>query len=170
MLRAVTSRLRQLWQQCDLFDAPPPAIQPKPKRQSPSPHNTLSQKKRRQPRIPRTNPKDKPLVERLSAAYQQSNTDLFGGTLTPIYIRISRRMKNKLGHYMMATKTGLPAEIAISWQHIQRDSWEEVLHTLVHEMVHQWQDETGLPLDHGREFRKKAKEVGISGRATRRMA
>jgi len=170
MLRAVTSRLRQLWQQCDLFDPPASTSHTKSKHQSKKlPHRKLSQTKQRRPRVPKTNPKDKPLVERLIAAYEQSNADLFGGTLIPIYIRISRRMKNKLGHYMMATKSGLPAEIAISWQHIQRDSWNEVLHTLVHEMVHQWQDQNGLPLDHGREFRKKAKEVGISARATRRM-
>jgi hypothetical protein len=79
-------------------------------------------------------------------------------------------MKNRLGHYMMATKNGLPAEIAISLRHIKRDPWEEVLHTLVHEMVHQWQDEKGFPIDHGRHFRSKAREVGISARATLRVA
>ena len=35
-------------------------------------------------------------------------------------------------------------------------------------MVHQWQDETGRPIDHGRAFRAKAREVGIAaGRAPR---
>jgi hypothetical protein len=78
-------------------------------------------------------------------------------------------MKNRLGHYMAATPSGLPAEIAISRTHIRRDTWDEVLHTLVHEMVHQWQDENGLPLDHGQHFRRKAREVGISARATRKV-
>ena len=61
----------------------------------------------------------------------------------------------------------IDAEIAISRRHIRRDPWDDVLHTLVHEMVHQWQDENGLPLDHGPHFRRKAREVGISARATR---
>jgi hypothetical protein len=78
-------------------------------------------------------------------------------------------MKNRLGHYMAATPSGLPAEIAISRRHISRDPWDEVLHTLVHEMVHQWQDENGHPIDHGQQFRRKAREVGISARATRRV-
>jgi hypothetical protein len=37
--------------------------------------------------------------------------------------------------------------------------------TLLHEMVHQWQAETGQPVDHGRAFRRKAREVGITPRA-----
>ena len=39
--------------------------------------------------------------------------------------------------------------------------------TLLHEMVHQWQDETGKPLDHGRGFRAKARAVGIEAAAKR---
>ena len=162
MLRKVRSRLRQLWQQCDLFDTPAPRPAPRPQ---PRQHA-----KPKSPRVPKTNPKDKAFVDRLTAAYLDYNTTLFGGTLTPVPIRISRRMKNRLGHYMAATPSGLPAEIALSHRHIRRDSWEEVLHTLVHEMVHQWQDQNGLPIDHGRHFRAKAKEIGISARATRRVA
>jgi hypothetical protein len=45
---------------------------------------------------------------------------------------------------------------------------DEVLDTLLHEMVHQWQDETGRPVDHGREFRRKAREVGIEPTAVKR--
>ena len=169
MFRSVKSRLRQLWQQCELFDVSAARSLVEPRRRSRIPPGKLSQTKHPRPRTPRTNPKDEPLVSRLAAAYEQYNGDLFGSTLHPVLIRVSRRMKNKLGHYMIATRTGLPAEIAISWRHIQRDPWEEVLHTLVHEMVHQWQDQSGLPIDHGRGFREKAKEVGISGRATRRL-
>ena len=36
-------------------------------------------------------------------------------------------------------------------------------------MVHQWQDETGLPIDHGRAFRAKAREVGIAPQARREL-
>jgi hypothetical protein len=44
-----------------------------------------------------------------------------------------------------------------------------VLHTLLHEMVHQWQAETGHAVDHGRSFRAKAREVGIAPGARREV-
>ena len=77
-------------------------------------------------------------------------------------------MKSRLGHYAPA-RHGLAAEIAVSRRHLGRDGVREALHTLLHEMVHQWQDENGLPLDHGPAFRKKAREVGVVPRATRRV-
>jgi hypothetical protein len=39
--------------------------------------------------------------------------------------------------------------------------------TLLHEMVHQWQHEQGLSVDHGRAFRDMARRVGIPPRARR---
>jgi len=61
----------------------------------------------------------------------------------------------------MDLRTGKPLEIAISRRHIARHLWSEVEHTLLHEMVHQWQAETGLPVDHRAAFRRKAAEVGV---------
>ncbi|HEU4787693.1 MAG TPA: SprT-like domain-containing protein, partial [Gemmatimonadaceae bacterium] len=87
-------------------------------------------------------------------------------TLKAVPVRVSRRMRSRLGHYT-AAKDGEGAEIAISWRHLRRHGWDEALHTLLHEMVHQWQDETGLPLDHGRRFRAKAREIGIEASAKR---
>jgi hypothetical protein len=75
-------------------------------------------------------------------------------------------MKSRLGHYSAAT-TDAPGEIAISYRHLRRHGWDEALHTLLHEMVHQWQDESGHPLDHGPGFRAKAREVGIAAAAKR---
>jgi hypothetical protein len=37
-------------------------------------------------------------------------------------------------------------------------------------MVHQWQDETGKAIDHGRGFRAKAKAIGITPLARRDVA
>jgi hypothetical protein len=84
-------------------------------------------------------------------------------------IRISRRMKSRLGHYSPAAD-GCEAEIVLSRRHIRRDGWEEALHTLLHEMVHQWQDEQGLVVDHGASFRGKARAVGITPLACRAVA
>ena len=116
----------------------------------------------------RTAPQDAPLAARLTAAHRELNARHFGGALNDVQIRVSRRMRSRLGHYTAATPAGDPAEIAISRSHLRRHGWEETLHTLLHEMVHQWQDETGHPIDHGRAFRAKAREVGIEA-AARRM-
>jgi hypothetical protein len=122
----------------------------------------------RRPAIERTRPEDAPMAERLVEAHRALNARHFGATLGEIAIRVSRRMRSRLGHYTARTPTGDPAEIAISRAHIRRHGWNEAMHTLLHEMVHQWQDETGLPIDHSRVFRMKAREVGIEA-AARRM-
>jgi hypothetical protein len=75
-------------------------------------------------------------------------------------------MKSRLGHYSAASH-GVSGEIAISWRHIRRHGWDDALRTLLHEMVHQWQDETGRPIDHGPDFRQQAREVGIAAAARR---
>jgi hypothetical protein len=110
---------------------------------------------------------DIPLIEELARVHEHYNAMLFGGRLSRIAIRISGRMRNRLGQYSAACASGRPAEITISRRHIRRHGWEEALHTLLHEMVHQWQAESGMPIDHGREFRRKAREVGVEPTARR---
>lgn len=124
------------------------------------------------PRRPRegTHPDDQRAAARLTEAHAAYNAALFGGELRAIQVRVSRRMRARLGHYTAATKSGDPPEIAISRRHVRRHGWEEALHTLLHEMVHQWQDERGLPIDHGRAFREKARSLGISPFARRVVA
>ena len=115
----------------------------------------------------RRRPEDEPLVARLAAAHRDYNARFFDGTLQDVCIRVSRRMKSRLGHYTAATPAGDRPEIAIGYAHIRRHGWGEALETLLHEMVHQWQDETGRTIDHGRAFRNKAREVGITASARR---
>ena len=114
----------------------------------------------------RTRAEDEPLAERLTAWHARLNDEHFGGALRPVAVRVSRRMKSRLGHYTAAQR-GSPGEIAISWRHLRRHGWDEALHTLLHEMVHQWQDETGRAIDHGAGFRAKARDVGIAAAARR---
>jgi hypothetical protein len=114
----------------------------------------------------RTRPEDEPLAQRLTAWHARFNDEHFGGTLRAVPVRVSRRMKSRLGHYT-AAQDGQSGEIAISWRHLRRHGWEETLQTLLHEMVHQWQDETGRAIDHGAGFRAKAREVGIAAAARR---
>jgi SprT-like family protein len=118
----------------------------------------------------RTHPEDARLAEQLTTWHGHFNDELFGGELRPLAVRVSRRMRARLGHYTASNSAGDPPEIAISRRHLRRHGWKEVLDTLVHEMIHQWQDERGLKIDHGRTFRAKARSLGISPRAKRTAA
>ncbi len=129
----------------------------------------------------RTRPEDEPLATKLAEWHARLNEEYFGGSLRAVPIRVSRRMKSRLGHYSGGRADGWRGgqerettkplgEIAISWRHARRHRWEEVVHTLIHEMVHQWQDENGLPIDHGPRFRAKARDVGIDAAAKRAVA
>ena len=117
-------------------------------------------------RVMRTHPDDEPIAMQLQEWHRRLNAERFDGALRPIAVRVSRRMRSRLGHYAPAQR-GAPAEIAISQRHVKRHGFEQGLQTLLHEMVHQWQDETKLPLGHGADFRRKAREVGITARAAR---
>jgi hypothetical protein len=124
----------------------------------------------RTPRVRRPDaphPDDAPLMKRLTEWHRRYNERHFDGTLKTIPVRVSRRMRARLGHYMTASPSGEPSEIVVSRRHIRRHGWDEALHTLLHEMVHQWQDETGHPIDHGRLFRAKARDVGVVPSARR---
>lgn len=112
---------------------------------------------------------DAVLVRELVAWHCRYNAIYFGGALQPITIRVSGRMRTRLGQYTAASPYGEPAEIAISRAHLRRHGWAEALHTLLHEMVHQWQAEHGLEIDHGPAFRAKALEVGIAPHARREL-
>ena len=112
-------------------------------------------------------PDDAPLAKRLTEWHRRYNDRHFDGALKSVPVRVSRRMRARLGHYMSASPSGEPSEIVVSRRHIRRHGWEEALHTLLHEMVHQWQDETGHPIDHGRLFREKARDVGVAPSARR---
>jgi hypothetical protein len=130
----------------------------------------------------RTRPEDEPIAQTLTEWHARLNAAHFDGALRSIPIRVSRRMRSRLGHYTVSgpvdgSAGGLEnqrqrgvGEIAISWRHIRRHRWEEVIHTLLHEMVHQWQDETGLAIDHRARFRAKARDVGIDAAAKRPVA
>lgn len=111
-------------------------------------------------------PGDVAMIVQLTEAHRQLNTQWFGGTLSAIPLRLSGKMATRLGHYDPGSRHLAP-EIVMSRSHIAKHGWREAMHTLLHEMVHQWQHETGRPVDHGPEFRNKAREVGITPAARR---
>lgn len=111
-------------------------------------------------------PGDVALIASLMLAHREMNERSFGGTLSEIPIRLSGRMATRLGHFDPGSRL-TPPEIVMSRRHVVRHGWKEAMHTLLHEMVHQWQHETGQPVDHLAGFRRKCREVGITPAARR---
>lgn len=117
-------------------------------------------------RVEPPRPGDLALIAQLTEAHRQLNAQHFDSALTAVPIRLSGRMATRLAHYDPGSKH-VAAEIVMSRKHVVKHGWKEAMHTLLHEMVHQWQHETGAPVDHGAGFRKKAKAVGIAPSARR---
>lgn len=111
-------------------------------------------------------PGDGEAIERLGLLFAEYNQRHFMGSLPAVPIRLSGRMRSKLGHVSMG-RDGRPTEIAISRRHLLAHGWDEVAHTLLHEMVHLWQGAAGHPVDHGPKFRAKAREVGVTAASQR---
>jgi len=119
------------------------------------------------PRRDRPKPGDLLFLHRLQQLHERFNHQHFGGMLETLPLRISGRMRARLGELSVDLRTGRAIEIAISRRHLIRHPWPEVEHTMLHEMVHQWQAETGLRVDHGPSFRAQAQRVGVLPRAKR---
>ncbi|MGH7720980.1 MAG: SprT-like domain-containing protein [Gemmatimonadaceae bacterium] len=120
-------------------------------------------------RAERARPEDEVLTRELQVWHREYNDRYFSGRLAAITLRISGRMRTRLGQYTAASPCGEPAEISISRAHIRRHGWAEALHTLLHEMVHQWQAEHDHAIDHGPMFRRTAREIGITPHARREL-
>lgn len=92
------------------------------------------------------------IFTRLFELHDRFNQAHFGNALDRIRIALSSRMRRRLGEFRLSA-TG-EHEIVIGRRHLRRDVWKGVAETLLHEMVHQWQAETGRKLCHGREFKR----------------
>jgi hypothetical protein len=99
--------------------------------------------------------------------HAELNARHFAGALGNVRIGLSYQMRRKLGEFRPLSGPGGHASIVLGRRHIRRDGWSAAVETFLHEMIHQWQSETGLPLAHDGAFRKKAAAIGIDGRAVR---
>jgi hypothetical protein len=124
----------------------------------------------RERRSRRPRPGDEAILRRLDALHGELNGRYFDGGLGAVAMRLSSRMRRRLGDIAISRLTGRATEITISRRHLRADGWTEVAHTLLHEMVHQWQAEHGHRVDHGHTFRAKAREVGIRPAAERHVS
>ena len=120
----------------------------------------------RPPRLDRPRPGDAEALERLGLLFQALNQRHFTGSLPDLSIRLSGRMRTRLGHLSL-DQGGRPTDITISRRHLAAHGWDEVEQTLLHEMVHLWQCALGHAVDHGPRFRAKAREVGVAAAARR---
>jgi hypothetical protein len=109
---------------------------------------------------------DEAVLARLAEMHARLNARHFDGRLASIRFRLSARMWTRLGELAMDARSAQPLEIAMSRAHLGH-GWVEVERTVLHEMVHQWQAESGLPVDHRTAFRRKARAVGIEPTARR---
>lgn len=146
------------------FGGGPVPVAPRPLTPPPMPRPRVGDPPSRRRRSPVE--QDALAAQKLTARHAELNTERFGGTLRPIRIEVSPRLRSRLGYYRIATSRA-PGLIVISRRHLRRHGWAEAFDTLLHEMIHQWQDETGLTVDHGSQFRSKARAVGAVPRARR---
>lgn len=105
--------------------------------------------------------------EELQQAYDWFNKTLFGGTLPPCLITLQRN-KRTFGFFYgsrFVNRQSLKTdEIAINPAFFAVRSAEDVLSTLVHEMVHLWQYHFGKPGRrgyHNKAWGMKMKEIGL---------
>ncbi len=108
-------------------------------------------------------------AERLARLFDAYNRLHFEGALPRLPMRISGRMRTRLGQLCLTHDTGEPHEITLNRRHIDRHGWDEAAHTLLHEMVHLWQHVNGHAVDHGPDFRRKARQVGVVAAARREV-
>jgi len=105
----------------------------------------------------------------LQAAYDFFNSELFGGELPPCLITLQRH-KGAYGYFspnrfsLVEDKDQTTDEIAMNPMHFAERPAEETLSTLVHEMVHLWQQHFGEAprrCYHDKQWGKKMKEIGL---------
>ena len=109
----------------------------------------------------------------LQAAFDHFNMELFGGSLPQTLITLQRH-KGARGYFWrdrFASRPSLSAnapqsasEIALNPDEFAGRTDQEILSTLVHEMVHHWQAEHGtMPRTgyHDRQWASKMREVGL---------
>ena len=108
----------------------------------------------------------------LQRAFDHFNQALFGGQLTPclITLRSSGRVYGYHHKDRFVNRQGQTLdELGLNAGYFTVRPVEEVLSTLVHEMVHHWQDGFGRPSKsnpHNREWARKMREVGLEPSST----
>jgi SprT-like family protein len=104
----------------------------------------------------------------LQEAYDHCNAELFGGGLGDLFITYQRHAHSK-GHFSPDRFSGRVGkfgkhELALNPDAFVDRTDEQIVSTLVHEMVHCWQHAFGKPSGrgyHNKEWAAKLKEIGL---------
>src|SRR5262249_37129440 len=104
----------------------------------------------------------------LQEAYDEFNKQLFGGNLVDVFITYQRHAHSR-GHFSpdrfsVRTASFGRHELALNPDHFVGRSDAEIASTLVHEMVHVWQQQHGKPPSrgyHDKEWSAKMKTIGL---------
>jgi hypothetical protein len=105
------------------------------------------------------------------AMYAHFNRALFAGYLRPVILTFSRAA-NSLGFFApLRWEHGEQTthEISLNPAYLKTRSPRDVASTLVHEMVHLWQQEHGTPGKrgyHNEEWARKMEEIGLASSST----
>jgi hypothetical protein len=116
-------------------------------------------------------------TEDLQAHWRQLNARYFSGLLPQIPIVWSRRLTSSIGMFVSRRGPRIPVgasgrqrEIRLSWPLLGRladrtaFAEQELLNTLAHEMIHQWQfDVLKRRPNHGMDFLRKMTDMNRSG-------
>lgn len=110
----------------------------------------------------------------LEAAYDHFNIVLFNGALPTCLLTVQRE-KSVMGYFSANRWTDpqgrVVHEIAVNPAYFARHNLMEVMQTLVHEMVHNWQHCFGKPSRngyHNREWAQKMDQIGLVPSSTGR--
>lgn len=108
------------------------------------------------------------LVQRLHMWAGRFSTELFKIELPTPAIQVEKIRRGALGTFRHGRNGfGLRDEITINIRFLGGQPFVELLATLAHEQLHQWQSRVGKPSHarggsyHNKEFRAKAKELGL---------
>lgn len=114
------------------------------------------------------NPTDQ-TYKSLTEAYEFFNKELFEGKLTPCLITMQRKGKSR-GYFCpdrfetRGETTAQIHEIALNPSLFKDRTDEEILSTLLHEMIHLWQEENGTAPRrnyHNKEWGSRMEEMGL---------
>jgi predicted SprT family Zn-dependent metalloprotease len=101
-------------------------------------------------------PGDLPSTAQLQLLFARLNAQHFGGVLRSHRIVYNRRLTTVAGRIAYRPRV---IELASSLLSAQPSHVEA---TLLHEMVHAWLHERGLPSGHSSHFKRKMREVGLA--------
>jgi hypothetical protein len=109
----------------------------------------------------------------LQEAFDHFNGALFDGTLPDVFITYQRKA-NSAGYFSPDRFAGRTAnfgkhELALNPDGFIGQTDEQILQTLVHEMVHGWQQAFGAPSKrgyHNKEWAAKMKQIGLQPSST----